>query len=174
MPPGSLWKFIESRCRVVVLAATALLILTAGCTTVSGPSAPTTTESPTKEDFTSSGVSCSDDLWIEFWRLNEEQFWEQDVVRVTYTVPSNTSILFVTYVDGAVSGVDSPASPGEHADGAIFELDSAYSGKHTVQVVVFQDTNDNGQYDTDADSPCLNDDEVVQAGPRVIDFNGYA
>lgn len=156
-----------------LIAVTALIILIAGCNTGGVPSSPTTTVSPATQDFRSSGVPCSDELEIGFWGLNEEQFWDQDVVRVTYTIPSNLDVLLVTYVDGTVSGVDSPNS-GDHADGASLELNSTYSGKHIVRVIVFEDNNENRILDANTDSPCLNDGDVVQAGPKEIDFSRFA
>ncbi len=159
--------------RRLLLATIALVVLSAGCTTYTGPVSKTTEQSPATATFESAGTPCSEELQVSFWGLNEKAHWDSDTVRVAYTVPANESVLLVSYVDGAVSGVESSDSEGVHADGATLELDSAYSETHEVQVVIYDDVNGNGQLDGDTDRPCLNDGEIVQAGPKEIDYSRF-
>ena len=157
----------------LLLATTALLLLSAGCTTYNSPVTQPTEHAPSTASFESTGTPCSGELQVSFWGLNEESFWASDVVRVTYTIPANESVLLVTYVDGNVSGVDTPGSAGVHADGATLELDAAYSGAHQLQVVAYDDVNENDRLDVGTDRPCLDEGEIVQAGPTEIDYSRF-
>lgn len=167
-------------------ALLALVVVLAGCAAGPGSTAGDATEStaattqpatdgppPTPvPDLLGEGVACDDDLWVGFWGV-DDGFWEHDEVRTGYYLPSNTSLLWVTYVDGTVSGVEHEKTDasGVHADGAAHELNESFTGEHVVRVVAYDDANGNGAFDPGTDRPCRADDEVVQAGPDVIDFD---
>ena len=162
-----------------------LLLLLAGCVSSSGPTAspsdPTTTIDETSDDnssldLSSSGISCQETLSVSFWGRNDPGLWDQNTVRVGYTVPPNTSFFVVTYVDGSIEGVtyeNNTANSAVATDGAELHLDSKFSGKHTVQVVVHSDQDGNGEFNEEIDHACLANGEVVQAGPEQIDFNSF-
>lgn len=177
-----------------------VLVVCAGCVTTDGPatsptettSAPVdgpeeksgeTTDTPPSSpptsslDLASSGISCNEDLWVSFWGTGDPDLWDQDLVRVGYSVPRNVSFLVVTYVDNSPEGVayvNNTIGYGVTVDGAELDLDSAFSDEHTVQVVLYHDQNDNGEYEQGVDSPCLVDGEVVRAGPERIDFSEFS
>jgi hypothetical protein len=134
------------------------------------------TVSATPVSLASSGTPCTEDLWIDFWRpQNDKGGWTQNSVRVSYTLPANTSIFLVTYVDGSVAGVSFDADFGDngyHVDGFGVDLNRSLSGVHLVQVVVYTDENENGQFDRGTDHPCLVDGTVLQAG-GTLDFSDY-
>jgi len=168
-------------------ALLALLVLLAGCATTSGPGsepgaspaestiATTETDGPPPTpvpDLLGEGVPCDDGLFVSLWGVNEG-FWEPDEVRTAYTLPQNTSILWVTYVDGSVRGVKhhTEAEGGFTVDGASHQLNESFTGDHVVRVVGYDDANDNGRFDRGTDRPCLDGGEVVRAGPDVVDFD---
>lgn len=149
-------------------------------------STPTPSPTPTAEtpfhspatpiaELPSSGIQCDDSLSLSFWGLNDARFWTQDSVRVGYSLPPNTSVILVTYIDGSVSGVTyrnvTTSSGGVNADGDMLQLDTRLTGKHVVRTVVHHDQNDDGQFEPGTDLPCLVDGEVVEAGPVEIDFS---
>lgn len=179
--------------RLALLVVSVVVVLTAGCIStnspVTSPAAPPTTELPTTTtespdrtpvpslNLTSPGVPCGDDLWVGFWGLTQPSgAWDQNLVRVGYDVPPNTSFLVVTYIDGSPEGVkyeNNTDGGGVHTDGARLHLNTNYSGEHTVEVVLYQDGNSNGRFEQDVDSPCLNDGEPVTTGPEQVNFSRF-
>ncbi|WP_436907851.1 hypothetical protein [Halosimplex marinum] len=150
--------------------------------TVAGTPTATPTRTPTPVAATpvplrAAGRPCDEDLWIDFWRpQNDTGGWTASNVRVSYTLPANTSIFLVAYVDGRVAGVSFDADYGSdhyHVDGFGFDLDRAFTGPHLVQVAVYTDSNGNGRFDRGVDSPCLVDGEVLQAGPAHLNYSRY-
>ncbi|WP_436910775.1 hypothetical protein [Halosimplex marinum] len=95
---------------------------------------------------------------------------------MSFTIPSNGSLFLVTYVDGDVASTHSRADIGRNivtADGYPIDLQRSYSGTRVVQTVVYSDRDGNGEFDRDADAPCVVDGEVVQAGPERLNFTAY-
>lgn len=178
-----------------------LLAVTAGCTMPSAstatttetptiaptdssaatPVSPTATETPVPTatlDLASSATTCRDDLWVGFWGLQpvEEDLWAPDVIRVGYSVPSNTSFLVVAYVDGTARGSiyeNNTESTGVEVDGAEIELNESFTGEHAVRAVIYQDENGNGVFEADIDRPCQNDRGVVETEPETVNFSAY-
>lgn len=134
------------------------------------------TVSATPVSLASTGAPCNEDLWIGVWRpQNDKGGWTQSTVRVSYTLPANTSIFLVTYVDGSLADVSFRADLGDsgyHVDGFGVDLNRSLSGVHLVQVVVYTDENETGQFDRSTDHPCLVDGTVLQAG-GTLDFSDY-
>lgn len=178
--------------RLALLLVSVVLIVTAGCVStdspVTSPTPPTTepptttTESPDRTpvpplNLTSNGVPCEDDLWVGFWgQSHPPGAWDQNLVRVGYYVPPNTSFLAVAYIDGSPEGVEyenNTDGDGVHADGARIHLNANYSGEHTVEVVLYHDENSNGQFEQGVDSVCLNDGEPVTTGPEQVNFSRF-
>lgn len=158
--------------RHIVIAGAALLVLTAGCVSPGGQQTATPAPTPDLEP----GVECPAGLTVGFYGAGGESFWEPDVIRLGHSIPANTSFLSVAYVDGSVAGAKYNPSHDEAVadDGSPVRLNDSYSGRHTVLVVVYSDENENEQFDAGTDRPCLADGEVVQAGPRVVDFDRFA
>ena len=179
--------------RLALLVVSVVLVVTAGCVStnspVTSPTAPSTTEPPTTTtespdrtpvpslNLTSSGVPCGDDLSVGFWGLTHPAgAWDQNLVRVGYYVPPNTSFLVITYIDGSPEGVEYERDTnglGSHVDGTYLYLDRNFSGNHTVEVVLYHDGNANGQFEQDVDAPCLNDGEPVTTGPERVNFSRF-
>ncbi|WP_123537707.1 hypothetical protein [Halosimplex salinum] len=156
-----------------------LLVVSAGCVETGGPGSSTpeaASISTVSEDLSATGVSCHEDLSVNFWGI-EEQLWDRNSVRVGYSVPANTSVFLVAYVDGVRSGVVYERNGGDDAivvDGGEIHLDSSFSGTHTVEIVLYHDEGGNEQFERSVDSPCLDDETVIMAGPRKIDFSEFA
>lgn len=167
-----------------------LLVVSSGCATTVNqtpstagtpiPDANTPGATPTgvveQLELASSGTACDDDLFVEWWGLNEEHLWQPDVVRVSYYGPPDTSFLLVTYVDGTVGGAayeNNTNYDGFIVDGAELDLDEPLSGEHVLQVVIYHDEDRNGQLDRDVDSPCLDDGAVVTTRPVRVDFSRF-
>lgn len=132
----------------------------------------TPTKTTTPPDALSSGVPCKDGLQVSLWGLVEPEFWDPDRIRISYTVPSNTSILFVALVDNSIAGVESEQTRNSSttADGGSIQLREPLSGEHRVEVLIFNDANSNGQLDSGVDNPCQNADN---SGPQRINFTQF-
>lgn len=168
--------------RLALHLALVVLVVSAGCV-ANVPDTSPTTDSASQTgppDLTtaslSPGITCDSDLWVEFWGLNQDDFWSSDTARIGYYLPANTSVLFVTYVDGDVAGTTyehNRYDDGFNADGAKLDLEDTYEGKHTVQVVAYRDTNGSETFEKGVDEPCRADGALVQAGPTVVDFSRF-
>ncbi|MFC7196562.1 hypothetical protein ACFQL4_21180 [Halosimplex aquaticum] len=141
---------------------------------------PTRTPTPvaaTPVPLRAAAEPCDENLWIGFSDpQNSMGGWTQRSVRVSYTLPANTSIFLVAYVDGELAGTSFGADygPGRyHVDGFGFDLDRSFTGPHLVQVVVYTDGNGNRRFDRGVGAPCLVDGEVAQAGPARLDYSQY-
>ncbi|WP_267639170.1 hypothetical protein [Haloarchaeobius amylolyticus] len=155
-----------------------LLVLSAGCVgqlgSTGGPG--DTTEPPTTDPGTGTDTTDPDDgaslngtlaepttcdqVWVSYWGTgNTAELWQQGNVHVGWTVPANTSMLFVAFEEGTVLGADHVRFEGGTvtADGAAVPIGDL-SGEHDVAVVAVVDTNENGEYDPDVDRPCQNED----------------
>lgn len=128
----------------------------------------------TPEALGSNATACHQRLSVSFW--GDDTHWEPDLARMYYTVPENTSIFFVAYVDGQVRGVksvDRTDQEGIVLDGASISLNASFSGPHTVQIVAYTDTDRNGQFTPQTDRPCLVDGELAQADPQIFNFSRF-
>ncbi|MFC7098872.1 hypothetical protein [Halobaculum marinum] len=167
------------------------LLLTGGClapatggdqptaTHTDTPAAtPTGTPPATPADLglAAEAVQCEGSVGLAFWGLGDPYFWSSDVVRVGYTVPANTSLLLVAYVDGEPHGTlatTNERNDTTNVDGATLLLDRAFDERHAVRVVRHADADGDGAFDPGADPPCRGADGVSQAGPTVIDFGRF-
>lgn len=152
----------------------------------------TETESPTETTATpvdpAAPVDCGD-AWVAFYGVGgdvQDRLWAPDAVSVGYTVPEETTLFFVAYVDGGyengtVVGVERVRNRVEYpvtGDGMAVELDRSLSGERTVRVVAHADTDGDGEFDREVDGPCRSgdggDDGLVRAGPSTFDFDEFA
>lgn len=122
-------------------------------------------------------VDCSDDLFVSFWGLSDRH-WRSDEVRFGAYLPSNASYVFVAYVDGSVAGTepspDLEGGDGLNVDGQGIPLGEPLSGTHTVQIVVYRDSDRNGAFDPGTDRPCRNGDGLVRTSHYAIDFSRFS
>ena len=100
------------------------------------------------------------------------QALDSNTLRLGYGLPANASVFFVAYENGTVIGVKHVITESSvAATGVTFSLKTQLSGEHTVNVVVYEDTNENGDFDPNVDTMCHNNGTVVQTGTETFDFN---
>ncbi|WP_439026058.1 hypothetical protein [Haloarchaeobius sp. DT45] len=164
-----------------------LLVLSAGCVgqlgSTGGPGdtaePPTTTDpgttgpggEPRLYDTLAEPTTC-EQVWVSYWGTgNTAQLWKQGNVHVGWTVPANTSMLFVAFEEGVVLGTDHVQFDGAvTADGAAVPVGDL-AGEHAVAVVAVVDTDGDGEYDPDVDRPCQNEDgDLVWTDWHTFDF----
>ncbi|MFB6112929.1 MAG: hypothetical protein ABEJ58_02350 [Halodesulfurarchaeum sp.] len=144
----------------------ACLVVLAGCAgTVPGEPRSTTRDPPTQ---------CAE--WVSFFGEPGEFRWDRNHVAIGYTLSPNASVFFVAIENDSIVGVSSHHSTlgADHpvtADGDRIELERNLSGVHTIRVVAVRDSNRNGRFDPATDQPCREDGEVIQAGPRALNFS---
>lgn len=158
----------------VTIGCVGLIVVLAGCLAGTGiGGTPPTPQPSTAPGATSDGCP----KWVSFYGLGSpgETLWAPDEIAIGYTVPANTSVLFVAYENGTVLGVNHVSTEGLEygvtADGDRVSLGHALEGTHTLRVVAYRDVDANGEFDSGTDRPCKHDGEVVDAGPKLIDFS---
>lgn len=170
----------------------ALLVL-AGCVgfvpahgdTTTESSTARTTEPPPKTTVETPPPTDCGTLWVAFYAVGtdvQNRLWDPDTISIGYTVPGNASVFFVAYENGThengtvlgAEHVEHNTGYGVTADGAPVELDRTLSGEHTVSVVAHADADGDDEFDRRVDPACLNDGELVQAGPSTFDFDEFA
>lgn len=165
---------MDGHTHTVTIGGLTVVVLLAGCLlggVVEDNHSPT--PSPTQSLYNSENV-CVD--WVSFYGLSNPNLhrWDPDEVRIGYMIPPArlpASVLFVAYENNTVLGTKHVTTEGITVDGAVVALDDRLDGNHTVRVVTYSDTNDNGQFDPSIDTPCHRDGQVVQTTPRTINFS---
>lgn len=169
--------------RPILAVSLASLLLLSGCLAGTAGSAsptdqPITSASPSPTPYAASS-GCVDG--VSFWGLagpTTEQLWDPDRIRIGYTLPPNTSVLFVAYENDTVLGtthaVNTDTEYAIASDGDVIRLEHELHGNHTIRVVAVADSNRNGVFDPEVDRACRRDGTLVQAGPRTIDFSAVA
>jgi hypothetical protein len=100
------------------------------------------------------------------------QTLDSNTLRLGYGLPANASVFFVAYENGTVLGVKHITTESSvAATGVTFSLKTKLSGKHTVNVVVYEDTNENGAFDPNVDTICRDNGTMVQTGRETFNFN---
>lgn len=169
---------------LVVLAGCVGFVPADGDTTTEGSTVQTTEPPPKTTVETPPPIDCGD-LWVSFYAVGgdvQDRIWDPDVIRIGYTLPTDASVFFVAYENGThengtVLGVEHDWNDGDYpiaADGASVELGRPLSGEHTVSVVAHADADGDGEFDRQVDPACLNDGELVRAGPSTFDFDEFA
>lgn len=124
----------------VAIALLAALIILSGC---SGSAIPN-----------SSSQNCAIDS-LTFYRTGEYHGWQSDKLRVGYELSGEADLLLVAYENATVLGETQITSEGGvAADGEPIPLNNALEGSHTVRVLAYEDTNQNGKFDPENDSQC--------------------
>ena len=109
--------------------------------------------------------------FISFGEIHQLDGWEPGIVRISYTVPSTTDVLFVVYKNETVIGTEQKSHADDFAmDGWPVELTEPLDGPHTVRVLAYTDTNGDGSIDPATDEPCQRNGSVIQAGPTTFEF----
>lgn len=100
--------------------------------------------------------------------------WDPNTLRLGYGLPANVSVFFVAYENDTILGVKHVTTNSSvAATGETFTLNTQLSGTHTVNVMLYEDTNENGDYDPNADSLCRRNGTAVQTGPRTFNFSEF-
>lgn len=98
--------------------------------------------------------------------------WDPGIVRISYTIPSSTEVLFVVYKNETVVGTDRKSYSQDFAmDGWPVQLDEPLEGPHTVRVLAYTDMNGDGSIDPATDQPCQRNGSVIQAEPTTFAFS---
>ena len=121
----------------------------------------------------SNTVACSEGISVTLWGIRDG-FWSKDEIAVALYLPPNVTVHFVALVDGSSSGVAKVSNENEdgiNIDGKQIPLKQELEGYHTVRVVAFKDTNQNGEFDMDTDHACEAEDRIIQSGPYRVNFS---
>lgn len=118
--------------------------------------------------------------WVSFYGLSEpgQTTWAPDRVSIGYTLPGDASVLFVAFDgEGTVLGTEYESTKGyEHgvtADGAGVQLEEPLEGNHVINVIAYNDVNDNELFDSGTDERCEDQDGVIETGPKNINFSQF-
>lgn len=101
--------------------------------------------------------------------------WDSSTVRVAFTIRSGAHIRLVVFENNTVLGTTQVKSPDEgvmEVDGQPIPLDTDLSGKHTIRVVAYPATAEDGQFNAQEMTPCRNQGKV-QTGSATIDFGEF-
>ena len=121
----------------------------------------------------SNTVACSEGITVSLWGITDG-FWSKDEIAVYLYLPPNVTVHFVALVNGSSSGVAKVSNENEdglNIDGKEIPLKQELEGYHTVRVVAFKDTNQNGEFDMDTDHACEAEDQIIQSGLYKINFS---
>ena len=121
----------------------------------------------------SNTVACSEGITVSLWGITDG-FWSKDEIAVYLYLPPNVTVHFVALVNGSSSGVAKVSNENEdgiNIDGKQIPLKQELEGYHTVRVVAFEDTNQNGEFDMDTDHACEAEDRIIQSGLYKINFS---
>ena len=121
----------------------------------------------------SNTVACPEDITVSLWGIRDG-FWSKDKIAVYLYLPPNVTVHFVALVDGSSSGVAKVSNEyedGFNIDGKQIPLKQELEGYHTVRVVAFEDTNQNGEFDMDTDHACEAEDRIIRSGLYKINFS---
>ncbi|MFW5955975.1 MAG: hypothetical protein ACOCQY_01075 [Halorhabdus sp.] len=104
-----------------------------------------------------------------------EQLWDRDSVIVGgFDLPADSDVLFVVYRNDTVLGVRSFGTADRiGVDGIEILLDGSLTGQQKIQTILYADTDHDGRFDPDIDTPCQDADGVVTASPQQINFTSF-
>ena len=121
----------------------------------------------------SNTVACSEGITVSLWGIRDG-FWSKDEIAVYLYLPPNVTVHFVALVNGSslgVAKVSNEYEDGFNIDGKQIPLKQELEGYHTVRVVAFEDTNQNGEFDMDTDHACEAEDRIIRSGLYKINFS---
>lgn len=157
--------------RRLVFGCVVVCVALSGCAATMPSGSESTPTMPPLEEPT----ACDSDLEVGFWALNEPSLWNDGELRWGGTLPATDSTyFFVGFIDGEVAGVDVESGGGADViavDGGRIPLDQTYEGTHTAKIVVFTDTDSDGEFAIESDQPCSQSGELVATTTQEIDFS---
>lgn len=139
-------------------------VLLAGCGSL-GESAtetrtPTTTDDGCTEGLYPIGIVGADD-------------GSPSSVFVNYAIQPENDVVVVLFVDGSPVAVQ-PESTDEYgvaADYIDFELDRTLNGTHRVRVGIYDDVDEDWEFDPETDERCRNEGPTTASEERVLNFS---
>lgn len=155
----------------------AFLLILAGC--IAHPSAVGPThQTPMATHSSPESGDCAE--WVSYYGLSgpSQTTWAPDRVSIGYTLPGDVTVLFVAFAgDGTVLGAEYESTKGyDHgvtADGDGIQLEEPLEGEHVINVVAYQDVNDNERFDMGTDERCEDENGVVETGAQTINFSRF-
>ena len=145
--------------------------------TPTGPATESTTA--TAEPAQRTERACNGARGISFYGFEtqfEDRVWGPRRVSVAFGLGAGAHVLLVVYEGNEVLGTAQATAPsygGASVDGQPIPLETTLSGTNTIRVVMYGDTNQNGQFDTKTATPCRYEGDVIQTEPRTIDFSNF-
>lgn len=124
--------------------------------------------------------ACNGARGIGFYGLGtrfEDRVWGPSRVTVAFGLGAGAHVLLVVYEGDEVLGTAQSTAPsygGAAVDGQPIPLNTTLSGEHTIRVVMYGDTNQNGQFDPETAMPCRYEGDVIQTEPKTIDFSKFS
>jgi len=94
-------------------------------------------------------------------------------VFVTYSIQPENDVVVVVFVDGSSEAVhwESTDEYGVAADYIDFELDGTYNGTHRVRVGIYDDVDENREFDPGTDELCRLQGPNTASQERVLNFS---
>ena len=140
-----------------------------------GTDEPSTTAVSRRE----SGTACRGVSKISFYALGEiaDGIWRQDTVWVDFSREASTRVRLVVLENDTVLGttrVGQPPSTGTASAGVPITLRTELSGEHTIRVVAYPDTGEDGEFTPAGVTPCQHEGEIVRTESTTIDFSRFA
>jgi hypothetical protein len=101
--------------------------------------------------------------------------WGPNELRFGGYLPANSTYIFVGVVDGQIAGarVFQTEGDGVNIDGAAVPLDRTYEETHSARIIVFEDSDRNGEFDRKSDHPCTDGNDLVETLTRDINFSKF-
>lgn len=154
---------------------------TAGSTTTGAESttvSTTTSTRPVTDPTTTvseTGPDCGA-TFLSYYALGEDFMWDPDRVPVGFDLGAGADVSLVVYENDDVLGTahaTAPSDTGVVVDGQPIPLNNSLSGEHTIHIVMYDDANQNGEFDPETATPCRHEGSVVRTESRTIDFSEF-
>jgi hypothetical protein len=110
-------------------------------------------------------------------KRNGMTLWNRHSVQVGgFSLGPNANVLLVVYEDDTVLGTAELHAPDVTmvVDAMSIPLKKPLTGEHTIRVVMYADSDGDGNFDPANATPCRYEGEVIQAGPETFDFSEFA
>jgi hypothetical protein len=176
--------------RAVLTGTIGTLVWLAGClgsspfdTEDSPPSNPTrrpsTQHSPeTPAAQPARNEACAGATSLSFYGLKSgaaDTMWSPRTVRVAFHLGAGADVLLVVFEGNTVLGMTHVSvSADVSSDGQPIPLNTTLSGTHTLQVVMYPASADNGQTTIQEATPCQHNGTVIQTVPTTINFSSFS
>jgi hypothetical protein len=133
------------------------------------------TSGETTPEPTAVNRGCNGGRYLSFYALDNRPNWTRQTVYVAYSLDANANVVLIVFEGDTVLGSEEYRSPagGVAVDGRPIRLDEPLTGEHTIRAAMYADPRA-GEFDPASATPCRHEGEVVQAGPKTIDFSLFA